>query len=81
MTRRESALALVDAERDWQEANRMLTAAHSSCPDMLRLTALMEEVGEVARCFNDGEIEGCRELRDELVQVAAVCVAWIEALS
>lgn len=41
------------------------------------MSVLTEEVGEVARCLNDGE--GLNRLNDELLQVAAVAVAWVEA--
>jgi NTP pyrophosphatase (non-canonical NTP hydrolase) len=37
---------------------------------------LAEECGEVARAALDGTID----LKDELVQVAAVAVAWLEGL-
>jgi hypothetical protein len=38
-------------------------------------TVLGEEVGEVARAILERT-----DLRDELIQVAAVCVAWIERI-
>jgi len=38
--------------------------------------AIVEEVGEVARALEDDD----SQLRVELVQVAAVAVAWLEAL-
>ena len=47
------------------------------------LAVLMEEVGEAARevlrqrVVGDGDV---RRLREELVQVAAVAVQWVEAL-
>lgn len=46
---------------------------------------LAEEVGEVARCCLAveklvHEPTGVRELRTELLQVAALAVAWIESL-
>ena len=47
------------------------------------LAVLMEEVGEAARAVlrqrvvGDGDV---RQLREELVQVAAVAVQWVEAL-
>lgn len=50
-------------------------ASRPDCPDGLRLAALVEEVGEVARAFHDAG-----DVRTELVQVAAVAVAWIEGL-
>jgi hypothetical protein len=43
--------------------------------DIVKAAVLCEEAGEVARAVLDG-----RGLRDELVQVAAVAVAWLEAL-
>lgn len=44
----------------------------------LKMVVLAEEVGEVARAVfeRDGQ-----NLRDELVQVAAVAVAWLESLT
>ncbi len=48
-------------------------------PDSPRwLPVLVEEVGEVARALNDNESLG--NLRKELIQCAAMCVAWVEAL-
>jgi NTP pyrophosphatase (non-canonical NTP hydrolase) len=52
--------------------------------DGWRLAALMEEVGEAAEAALEragfiGKPKGT-DLRKELVQVAAICVAWIEAL-
>lgn len=51
--------------------------------DSIWLPVLTEEVGEVARLICDGAIEGGLDrvkLREELVQVAAMAVAWIEAV-
>lgn len=49
-----------------------------------RLAILTEEVGEVARELNDAEIEGRPVDRDklvkELIQSAAMCASWVEAL-
>lgn len=49
-----------------------------------KYAVLAEEVGEVAREIVEGLPEGVgvdkAKLREELVQVAAVCVAWVEAL-
>jgi NTP pyrophosphatase (non-canonical NTP hydrolase) len=42
------------------------------------LTVLTEEVGEVARALNDNE--PCVDLRQELIQVAAVCISAIAGL-
>ena len=49
-----------------------------------RLCILTEEVGEVARALlNDGQLTHDirpKVLRTELIQCAAICVAWLEAL-
>ena len=49
-----------------------------------RYRILMEEVGEVAREFNDAEIEDRpvdgAKLRRELIQVAAMATAWADAI-
>lgn len=49
-----------------------------------RYMILAEEVGEVAKEFNDAKVEDrpidAAALRKELVQVAAMAVAWIAAL-
>lgn len=39
---------------------------------------VMEEIGEVARAFQE---EGPERVREELVQVAAMCAAWLDAAS
>lgn len=44
-------------------------------PDSVFLAVLVEEVGEVARAMLEGEP---KQLRDELVQVAAVCIRRLE---
>jgi hypothetical protein len=56
-------------------------------PDTRRLGVLVEEVGEVAELVNNDGIVGDRprlevisELYSELVQVAAVAIAWCEGL-
>lgn len=46
-----------------------------------RLPVLVEEVGEVARALNDLALDSADgDLRSQLVQVAAMAVAWIAAL-
>lgn len=49
-----------------------------------RYLVLAEEVGEVAKEFNDAKVEGRpidrAALRKELVQVAAMAAAWVAAL-
>jgi hypothetical protein len=45
---------------------------------IVKVAVLTEEVGEVARAVLD--LEHTSRLRAELVQVAAVAVAWLESL-
>ena len=52
-------------------------------PDMARLAVLAEEFGEVSHEVTEGMMDSAypnAELRKELVQVAAVTIAWIAAL-
>ena len=44
------------------------------------LAILVEEVGEAARASLANKSDGPQDLRAELVQVAAVAVAWIETI-
>lgn len=75
MPAQEYALALVRAERLRQDRlHGDRTPAGDSLTDGGRLTVLVEEVGEVARAMLDDP----SGIEDELVQVAAVCVAWLE---
>lgn len=53
------------------------TPADPGMDPCMKLAILMEEVGEVARELCDGPT---RNLRVELIQVAAVAVAWAESL-
>jgi hypothetical protein len=74
--RREILLG-IHAERQRQEAQHpgdIVTGDNGA-----RLAILLEEVGEVARCLN--EAHGINSLRDELTQVAACCVAWLEGIA
>lgn len=48
------------------------------CPDLLRLAALAEELGEVARCVHEGDPTS--RLREELDQLAGVAIAWSSIL-
>ncbi len=57
-----------------KESGRLkFLADDPDCPDYMRLAALMEEVGEVARALHDGDREGVAR---ELSQVAGVALAW-----
>jgi NTP pyrophosphatase (non-canonical NTP hydrolase) len=51
---------------------------HWSDPDGTKLSVLVEEVGEVARALLESDAP---KLRAELIQVAAVAVAWAEAIN
>jgi len=66
-------LHAIEAERARQDAR---FGSHAWVPDYLWLAILTEELGEVAR-----DLQERRDLRPELVQVAAVAVAWLEALA
>lgn len=82
----------VRAERERQEQRCADKAAEGfiwrSCADPLmadgdKLAVLMEEVGEVARELCEARAADeppLPNLRTELIQVAAVAVAWAEAL-
>lgn len=86
--RRENVLGEVYAERGRQEFLRSKGKFPWTCRDVgpsdaEKNAVLGEEVGEVAREVTESLIQGIRRthnLRKELVQVAAVCVAWIEAI-
>lgn len=63
---------------EMREAGRLsFTSADPECPTELWLAALMEELGEVARCVHDGDSDG---LVQELAQLAGVAVGRLEAL-
>lgn len=75
----DEAMVLIRQERARQEVERK-GLPRASDPDLdwpLKLSALMEEVGEVARALNDDVPP--LWLQTELVQVAAVAFAWLES--
>lgn len=89
----ERALDLVVAERDRQDVLKAVGRFQHTCADnpgladVEKLAVLVEEVGEVARevlggaeLVHDGT-PSQEKLRTELVQCAAISLAWIEALS
>jgi hypothetical protein len=51
-----------------------LPTCGDNCPEMAKLSALMEEVGEVARALHDGAHR--LQLRDELLDVATAASLW-----
>ena len=66
-----SVYKLIKAERKRQ--NKLHPNFAKSEPE--RIAILLEEVGEVAKAYNDGDVEN---YKTELIQVAAVCVRMIE---
>lgn len=70
---------LVDAERERQELKFPGRTIADVAP-LTKLRILVEEVGEVAEALDLEDANTERELRDELVQVAACAVGWLESL-
>lgn len=82
---RADVYALIDTERAQQSQKwaRPHPWGHGDCssphvPDPVKVAVLTEETGEVARAVLDGDHD---HLRIELVQVAAVAIAWLEGLT
>jgi|SRR5579859_6031151 len=89
VVRRSRIFIALENERHRQEKLReagkfTYTCASVEMTDLERYTVLGEEVGEIGHELNGGIGVGKwpnrDRLRKELVEVAAVCVAWIEAL-
>lgn len=69
----ESALAEQALALELRESGRLRYVADDpTCPDLMRLAALAEELGEVGRCLHDGS----GDLRRELIQTAGIALAW-----
>ncbi len=89
MTPAEITQAIADERsrqsRKWIRPHPWGTGDCSSAdvPEVVKATVLAEECGEVARAVLDhGPSAGPnRQLRTELVQVAAVCTAWLEGIA
>ena len=83
MTRDEIFAAIVaERARQREKWSRAHSWGFGDCSSLevvepVKAAVLAEEVGEVARAMLDGDRLA---LRTELVQVAAVAVAWLEAL-
>lgn len=77
--RRLPIYADIDAERLHQEDKHGYdkSCANPAVTPDRKLAILAEEFGEVAMALNDTDFNN---LRDELVQVAAVAVAWLESM-
>lgn len=68
-----------ERQRELIEAGRIPHACEDpDTPDGYKLAVLAEEFGEVAKALNEGAYPA--DLREELIQVAAVAVAWVEGL-
>lgn len=76
MNNLDEVLDLIAQERKFQD-NKWGSQRHLHNDVWNRI--LGEEVGEVAKALN--EQESIEALKKELVQVAAVATAWVEALS
>lgn len=72
-------LERVRQSEKWGGNHRWGTGDCSSLrvPSMVKVAVLTEECGEVSRAVLDRDADA---LRTELVQVAAVAVAWLESL-
>ena len=68
------ALHLIAIERDWQDERWPVDDGHFDQSDA-RLAILGEEVGELAEALASGSPS---RVREELVDVAAVAVRWLE---
>lgn len=77
MTGRDMILAHISAERDRQDAKWGGVPGVERRDDHTYAAVLTEEVGESCRAWLERDTLA---LRDELIQVAAVAVAWIEEL-
>lgn len=78
-------LGLIVRERDRQERLRAEGKFSETCASItmsphVKLAVLMEEVGEVATELCEPSRLSAVKLRNELIQVAAVCVAWLESM-
>lgn len=78
MTSRDAIYTDIASERDRQEAKFPGRTCAHEIDNLLKLAILHEESGEVARALLDHE--SVKQLRAELIQVAAVCVAWVESI-
>ena len=74
---RELVMAMINAERNRQDEKWGRTTDGWDASHPVKLTVLVEEVGEVGRAILECDIQN---LQEELVQTAAVCVAWLESL-
>lgn len=62
-------------QHDWK------TCADKTLSADTKLAVLVEEVGEVAHAMNEARVGNTENLREELIHVAAVAVAWAESVT
>ena len=74
LTERARQRVLWDHEGPWGRGD----CSSDEVPDIVKAAVLSEECGEVAAAVLD-KLQP-RDLQRELIQTAAVCVAWLEAL-
>ena len=69
-------------QNELKAAGKIMATCADPIDETVKLAALTEEVGEAARAVmaRGGWSGEADNLREELVQVAAICVAWLEAL-
>lgn len=79
MTRKEIIEAIAKERQRQQDKHGEWSVASPFISDGDRLAILIEEVGEVGKAMQEHDPHS-DSLRAELVQVAAVCVAWLEAM-
>jgi hypothetical protein len=82
---RQSIFEEIEKERERQDKLHPLGKIKIQDPELLTvaeyirmnefLAVLIEEIGEVGKA-----LQGEGELKDELIQVASVCVKWLEHL-
>lgn len=73
---RQEAMDFVGLELDWQNIKWVRSDGDWPSTAHHKLAVLAEEFGEVAMALNDGKLE---EIKDELADTAATCIAWLMA--
>lgn len=68
---------MIESERERQDQKWGKRNEHDGDADLVLNAVLTEEVGEVAQAVLRVDVDN---LREELVQVAAVAVRWLEIL-
>jgi len=76
---RQEALLRIENERNRQELLKEQGKFDHTLSDIIpwadKYTILGEEFGEIARAIQNRDFDN---LKDELTQVAALCLAWLE---